>query len=240
MSKSKNYTDQDVVLACAESFSYRQVLIKLGLNCQTGGAYVVLKNIITRLSIDISHFTHGSWNKGKKFPSKRDISVYLSNQVKIGSHALKLRLFKENLKQKKCESCGLESWLGGPIPLELDHINGIHDDNSLSNLRILCPNCHHLTPTHAGKNRKIGRKISSKKTAIKPSVKKESKSVVRKTKIEWPEPSILQQMLWEMSTTSISKMLGVSDKAIEKFSKKHSLTKPPRGYWAKKYAERGT
>jgi hypothetical protein len=36
--------------------------------------------------------------------------------------------------------------------LELDHINGLHSDNRLENLRIVCPNCHAQTPTNSGKS----------------------------------------------------------------------------------------
>ena len=38
------------------------------------------------------------------------------------------------------------------MALELDHINGINNDNRLENLRWLCPNCHAITDTYAGKN----------------------------------------------------------------------------------------
>lgn len=44
-------------------------------------------------------------------------------------------------------------WLNEPIPLELDHINGICHDNRLENLRLLCPNCHAKTSTYRGKNK---------------------------------------------------------------------------------------
>jgi hypothetical protein len=63
--------------------------------------------------------------------------------------------FKEGIKKEECEMCGwAKSSLDGRIPLELDHINGDHHDNRLINLRILCPNCHSLQPTHRGKNKK--------------------------------------------------------------------------------------
>ncbi|QQS22454.1 HNH endonuclease [Candidatus Saccharibacteria bacterium] len=58
-------------------------------------------------------------------------------------------------KKPKCEICGWEERsIDGRIPVELDHINGIHSDNRLENLRILCPNCHSLQPTHRGRNKK--------------------------------------------------------------------------------------
>jgi hypothetical protein len=50
------------------------------------------------------------------------------------------------------------------------------------------------------------------------------------------EPAEMQQMVWEMPATHIALAYGVSDKAIEKFCKKHNIQKPGRGYWAKLYA----
>ena len=40
------------------------------------------------------------------------------------------------------------------LTLQLDHINGINNDNRKENLRFLCPNCHSQTNTFAGKNLK--------------------------------------------------------------------------------------
>ena len=39
-----------------------------------------------------------------------------------------------------------------PIPLELHHINGVHSDNRIENLQLLCPNCHALTDNYRCKN----------------------------------------------------------------------------------------
>ena len=65
---------------------------------------------------------------------------------------LRLRLLREGLKEHKCENCGLSEWVGCKIPLELDHKDGIKQNHTWGNLRLLCPNCHALTPTYAGKN----------------------------------------------------------------------------------------
>ena len=66
---------------------------------------------------------------------------------------LKARLVKEGLKEYKCECCGITEWNGKPIALQLHHINGIHNDNRLSNLQLLCPNCHSQTENFGTKGR---------------------------------------------------------------------------------------
>lgn len=58
-----------------------------------------------------------------------------------------------------CEVCKNTKWMGIDIPLELDHIDGDHRNNSKSNLRIICPNCHAQTPTYKGKNKGRGRPL---------------------------------------------------------------------------------
>lgn len=57
-----------------------------------------------------------------------------------------------------CWICKNYEWMGKPIPLELDHINGRSDDSSKKNLRILCPNCHAQTSTYKAKNKGNGSK----------------------------------------------------------------------------------
>ena len=54
--------------------------------------------------------------------------------------------------------CELTEWREQLITLELDHINGDNKDNSLDNLRLLCPNCHSQTPTYRGRNKNTGKK----------------------------------------------------------------------------------
>ena len=74
---------------------------------------------------------------------------------------LKMKLFKAGIKKNECENCNLNKWLGETISCELDHINGDRTDHVLSNLRILCPNCHSQTDTFRSKVRRSCGEIGS-------------------------------------------------------------------------------
>jgi hypothetical protein len=54
----------------------------------------------------------------------------------------------------KCNKCTLLEWMGEPLPLELEHIDGNHHNNERTNIEALCPNCHSLTPTWRGRNQR--------------------------------------------------------------------------------------
>jgi 5-methylcytosine-specific restriction endonuclease McrA len=133
----------------------RQVIKKLGL-VEAGGNYTQIQYHMKRLKIKIDHFNGKGWSKGLSVQRKsRDLSMLLTKQSRVQSFKLKNRLFKEKIKKPACEICGWsKSSLDGRIPVELDHINGDRLDNRIENLRILCPNCHSLQPTHRGKNKR--------------------------------------------------------------------------------------
>lgn len=149
--KLKRYTEEQLRDACATSLSFREVLRKLNIS-PAGGNYQTLHKAISFFNIDVSHFTKQGWNKGMKFPPKRDIEEYLTNKASISSNRLKKRLLIEGIFSYECSGCELTTWRDRLIPLELDHIDGNSSDNQLSNLRLLCPNCHALTDTYRGKN----------------------------------------------------------------------------------------
>ena len=154
--KKKSWTEQQLRIAVKSSTSTRQVLTKLGLK-EAGGNYDQIKKYLQYYKIDSSHFKGQGWSKGMKGIGKPRLSLdqILVKNSYFQSYKLKKRLLEAGVKKGKCEMCNwAEKSLDGRIPLELDHINGDSKDNRIENLRILCPNCHSLQPTHRGRNKK--------------------------------------------------------------------------------------
>ena len=91
---------------------------------------------------------------GAKHGNKIDLeSILKGEHPEYQTFKLHRRLLSEGIKEYRCECCGDTEWNGKPIPLQLDHIDGNPHNHMLSNLRMLCPNCHAQTETYCGKNK---------------------------------------------------------------------------------------
>lgn len=154
MARQRKWTLPQLRTAVKKSFSHRQVLIALGLQ-PAGGNYEQIKKYIRRFHLSTRHFRGKGWSKGMRGIGKPRLSLekILIKGGNFQSYKLKQRLFSVKLKPQHCEICGWsKKTKDGYLPLELDHINGDRHDNRLENLRILCPNCHSLQPTHRSRN----------------------------------------------------------------------------------------
>ncbi len=141
-----------VIVSSSKTVS--EAIRRLGLK-PAGGNYAQFYFYVHRYNVKIDHFAGQSWRKGQSIPRSPVYSLeeLLVRNRKTALHNLKRRLFEAGLKEPSCEECGwCERSPDGRLPIELDHINGDNTDNRLSNLRILCPNCHSLKPTHRGSN----------------------------------------------------------------------------------------
>jgi predicted transcriptional regulator len=108
--------------------------------------------------IAVFGFTRGAWHDAvargvvTPRPARLPLEQLLVAGPRRNRNHIKRRLFEAGVKARRCESCGLSEWRDVAIPLALHHVNGDRHDHRLENLQILCPNCHGLTETWAGRN----------------------------------------------------------------------------------------
>ena len=123
------------------------------------------------------------------------------------------------------------------------HINKDRSDNSPDNLEVLTASEHrllHISETggstvvncaYCGKEFKRNNSKISRSKRGKICCSDLCRTNCRR--VIDIDPNLLATLVWEKPTTLIAKDLGVSDTAVSKYCKKHCITKPPRGYWAK-------
>lgn len=130
------------------SASLIEIARKCGYN--GGGNTKIIKHRINELNLDTSHFNPTNIGKILAPSTVIPLNDILDNKVPTYKSAkLRKRLVKELNWDDKCNICGIDNL---SCSLELDHIDGNHQNNNITNLRILCPNCHSQTTTWCGKN----------------------------------------------------------------------------------------
>jgi 5-methylcytosine-specific restriction endonuclease McrA len=155
----KKYTKELMEAVVEDSVTYSDVFRKLNPGKTLhGGSVDWVKKKLNEFEIDVSHFLGRAWLRNRTgiicrtMPKQEFIEKYLIIGSEIISDRLKRKLIKYKIKEDVCEICGnMGIWNGERLVLQIDHINGIRNDNRLSNLRILCPNCHSQTRTYAGR-----------------------------------------------------------------------------------------
>jgi len=206
------------------SINLSDVAKKLGLNPGHGNRQTI-KKYINLYNLNTTHFGYRNTNSNLNIINKRDLIDILIENSNYSSNHLKKRLYKEGLKERKCEKCGQgEIWNGEKISLILDHVNGNRNDNRLENLRILCPNCNAALNTHCNKNKtrykykidnfcKCGKKISKGSDMCV-----ECYSIFQR-KVERPDNETLIKEINELGYTGTGRKYGVSDNAVRKWLK---------------------
>ncbi|MFF7307867.1 HNH endonuclease signature motif containing protein [Streptomyces sp. NPDC008137] len=132
------------------STSYADVMRGLGLEVGDTNHRRV-RRAVSRLGLDTSHFKRRTWAHSERpapEPIAHRVLIVLPSDAGRTNRSQLHRALVEIGVPYACETCGNEGvWLGQPITLQIDHINGDWRDNREENLRYLCPNCHALTET---------------------------------------------------------------------------------------------
>lgn len=148
----RDWSKLPIKKAVAKSTCYSDSLRFLDVSPNSGNIKH-LQRWIEKLNLSTDHFVES--RGAKRFHQKQPLKeILVKRSTFANTSRLKQRLIQEGLLEYKCCSCGNTHWLGQPITLQLDHINGNRTDNRLENLRLMCPNCHSQTETYAGKNSK--------------------------------------------------------------------------------------
>ena len=206
-----------------ESTSLTDILRKQG-KATSGAAMKILKEKLDEYGIPYFFM------RKKQPPKMQPLSEILKENRPYPSNSLKQRLFKEGLKENKCEICGQgPEWNGKLLILQLDHINGNHDDNRLENLRIVCPNCHTQTDTFGNKRmKKVNHCIDC--GAVIGLYSKRCLHCAAQANVRYkvpleerPSKDELLDMIKKKSFAEIAKMYGVEESAIRKWCKKMGL-----------------
>lgn len=191
------------------SKSIKECLGKLGLKPNAGN-YKTFHKYCTKYDVKAPMYDKKE-NATNITTKKLSLSSILIEHSTYNTSHLKSRLLKENLLENQCAVCSMEpEWNGKELRLQLDHINGVNNDNRLPNLRLLCPNCHSQTDTYCGVNRR------KNKITVKPIVVYSPKG---KRKVERPPYKQLKEEVVSTGYTAVGKKYGVSDNSIRKWIK---------------------
>jgi hypothetical protein len=205
-----------------ESKSISEVLEKIGLR-KAGGNFAIINKYLSQYKIDTTHFITGGFKSGQIPINKIPLDEILVENSSYSRNNLKKRLYDSNILEKKCCLCGQdENWNGMKISLILDHINGVHNDNRLENLRIVCPNCNAGLDTFAGRNSKNKRQDNFCQCGEK--ILKNSSICVKclgkkKRKVERPTIDQLIKDVEDLGYLATGRKYGVSDNSIRKWLK---------------------
>lgn len=215
------------------SNSFVDILIKIGLDPYNGN-HKTLNHRIKEDGFDISILEKNRRkSREKHMKSLLEKKTYklediLVENSKYGSHHLKNKLISQNILKNECSICKNNGeWFGKKLSLQLDHINGINNDNRLENLRLLCPNCHSQTETFSGKRHKkynfckdCGEKVQKQSTRCFKCSSKNNGVNQRKFEVSKEE---LKNLITKYPMTKVGKILGVSDNAVRKRCKLFGL-----------------
>ncbi|GAA1526414.1 hypothetical protein GCM10009730_38760 [Streptomyces albidochromogenes] len=136
--------------AVAAAVSIADILRRLG-RPDSGSQRALLKLWMAQDAIPTEHLLGQGHQRGKPSPApvRKAAAVLTKHDGKRRTKTTLLRraLFETGVPEQ-CDECGTGPvWLGRPMTLEVDHINGDWSDDRAENLRLLCPNCHAITKT---------------------------------------------------------------------------------------------
>lgn len=229
------YTKEQVSSAIDGSDSIRQVLTNLGMSVNNG-SYQSIRSLANFYHLELPKYSPSDRKNIESlvFRNKIPNDEFFVQGVTRNGNSLKKRMVEDFHIPYVCSMDGCPSpepmWDGKPLTLQLDHKDGDRFNNKLSNLRLLCPNCHSQTETY-GNNKKslaeprynycsCGKRIGKKSETCLSCVPRKE---IHKQNNRYPPVDELVAMIRESSFSHVSRTIGVSDNAIRKFLRNRGI-----------------
>jgi hypothetical protein len=224
MTKIEKLTKDELIILIENSKSIKEILLKIGYKNTGTYLYNVFNNLLKKYDINDPKY--------KPRPSNIDYKNYELNEIFIENsnfknrNSIKKKLLKYKILEYKCAKCSISNWLDHPITLQLEHKNGINNDNRIENLEFLCPNCHSQTSTYCGRNIKFeenfckcGDRISRKKSKCRKCILEKMKETNFNNRKIKNRPSLeeISSNVKEHGYSKTGRIYGVSDNTIRKW-----------------------
>ncbi len=132
--------------SCAGSFNIKLISKEKNfcLNC---GKEIPIKGKYCSLQCQ------GQYRVKQKFIKIEESGYFPANQTTNDTDLRNVRKYLIGKYGHKCSICGLSEWMGQPIPLVADHIDGDTTNHKVENFRMVCENCNAQLPTYKAKNK---------------------------------------------------------------------------------------
>ncbi len=208
-----------------QSNSIVEVLQKLGFDGYNGN-HRTLTRRINMESFDLTKMK-ANFKISRKMRGKNSYKIedIFTEDCKIYRKEIKRLLIQHNIIEYKCAHCkntGVHN--DKPLILQLEHINGVNNDNRLENLCFLCPNCHSQTPSFSGRNCK-----RAPKSKVYESEQNKADRIKKMRHFDVSKEE-LQELIMNHPMTFLGQKFGVSDNAIKKRCKRLGVDLSLRKY----------
>jgi hypothetical protein len=231
-SKIDTYSIQQLQHILDTSTSSVDVLKTIGLSGSCGNRQTLKNRIVlydlSTLKLDENRKIHlkKHGEQLRKQCRLDDDSVFIENSTYCRGR-IKKRIIDGDMLPYICDSCGqLPFWNDDVLVLQLDHKNGINNDNRMCNLRFICPNCHTQTSTFSGKHkRKINKCIDCNTTIHRKSTRCVScAQIVSNSNIsKRPDVNILIDDIISTNIEQAGIKYGVSGNSIRKWCRFYDI-----------------
>lgn len=214
------YSKEELSKIVENSFSYAEVLSKLGYSTKNGNNNRTLKKRIEYFEISTEHFCYRPANR-----HWTDEEIFCENS-KVSQNKLRQTFKDRTYVPYECAICGLPPfWNGQPLVLTLDHINGKNKDNRPENLRWVCPNCDRQSGTYGTKNKKkLEKGVVLSSGNYEENYTKSQLETDKKVDIRTPAREELKRKLWELKNyTQVANHFNVSTTQIRRWCRHYNL-----------------